>query len=304
MPKRGYITFAAIILAANLSLSIPQERKGSLLSLLPGDERIQGWTMSDTARIYEGKDLFLFMDGGADLFFEYGFQRVLAAEYRNAAGKSVDLEMYEMNDPGASYGIYSVHSGQEATPLNIGQGGSAHAYYIMFWKGRYYVSIAGSDSTEECRGGLETIARAVDRNLLQEGERPPIVQSLPKASLFKQGYFRGYLGLSTLRAIDFKDMFHMIEGAFGVYGDHTLVVMRYGSNTEARQRLAEITHELTLDGQFKGSEDRDKIMKASDTRNQQLCFGQSGSEIVISVSPEASVALASCKNAMRAVRAR
>ena len=303
--SRSYCTIVtALILAIAFSRAVSQDYKASLESLLPSNGTIEGWSTTDSARIYGGKDLYLFIDGGADLFLEYGFRQALAIEYQNVGRASINLEMYEMNDPGASYGIYSIRSGEEGTPMDIGRGGSAHAYYVMFWKGRYYVSIAASDSTPECREGLEALARAVDRKLSDEGQIPRIVESLPKVNLLKAGYFRGFLGLSSLQIFDLADMGHMVDGAFGDYGDHTILCMRYAGTTQARQRLDDISRVLKSNGRFKNYRVRNNITQVTDTRNRTLCFGQSGPHIIVSISVKQSVAIASFTRAVSLLRVR
>jgi hypothetical protein len=272
-------------------------RTDSLLSLLPVGTKIPGWSQVDTARVYRGEELFHFIDGGADLLFEYGFRQALAIEYQNGGGESINLEIYEMNDPGAAYGIYSIRFADGATPIDIGQEGTAHPYYIMFWKGRYYVSLAGSDSTQECRSGLEAIARVADKNIHEQGQKPLIVELLPKDKLLKQRYFRGFLGVSTMRLFDEKDMFHSTEGAIGTYEDHTMLVLRYGSAAEAEQRLAEISAYLQSHRLFRNYTYRDQVSTMTDSKNRVLSFGRSGARIVVSIASDDSIAQATCKQA-------
>jgi hypothetical protein len=303
MPKISRLPLVVVILAAALCRSVSQDQQRSFEALLPREGIIEGWSQVDSAGVYKGKDLYLFIDGGADLFLEYGFRQARASEYRNAGGQSLNLEMYEMNDPAGSYGIYSIRSGDKAAPIAIGQGGRLHPYYIMFWKGRYYVSVAASDSTRECRSGLEAVARAVDGNMHGEGRIPDIVNLFPREYLLRSGCFRGYLGLSSIPRFELKDLFHMIDGAFGIYGDHTLIFLRYNKAAEARERLEEISNDLKSDDRFKDFQRADLITSVADLQNRTLCFGQSGPYIIMSVSSKESVALASCKRGVSLLRA-
>lgn len=288
----------AVVLLALFSPASPQDQNAFLRSLVPESTRVHGWSEVDTARTYEGRDLFLFIDGGADLFFEYGFRRALAAEYRDAGGKSITLEIYEMIDPGAAFGIYSIRSGEEATSLEIGEGGSIYAYYIMFWKGRFHVSVAASDSTAECRDGLEAIARAVDHNISEKGGTPDLVHFLPRTNLLNQQYFRGLLGLSSTRILDVNGIFPVIDGAVGTYGDHTMILLRYGSAMDAKRRQADIKMNFESDSRFKHYQHDAQIMSVVDGMNRTICVGQSGSHIIVSISPKKNIAETSCKKAI------
>jgi hypothetical protein len=275
-----------------------RDQQDTLLSLLPPSGIVPGWVRTDSARIYRGKDLYLFIDGGADLFFEYGFRQVAVEEYHRGATESISLEIYEMNDPGAAFGIFSVRSGGEVRPVDIGDGISFQPYYLMFWKGRFYVSIAASDSSADHRNGMETIARAIDQRLVASAGKPLIMQSLPHDNLMNEGYFRGYLGLSAVRLLDMAEVFPAAEGAFGIYADYAMILLKYNQESEAGHRLAEVIGKLKSDGRFKGYNQRDQITKAIDPGNRTVCVGRSGSFVIISVSPNEPLAESSCTTAI------
>jgi len=291
-----------ILLSGVLARSPLHEQKAYLVSLLPREGRIQGWSRVDTARIYEGNALYDFIDGGADLFFEYGFRRALSVEYQSAGGKSINLEVYEMKDPGSAFGIYSIRSGEEATQVDIGQRGNAHAYYIMFWKGRFYVSVASSDSTGECRSGLEATARAVDQNISSKGQKPHVVDLLPAANLGMSRYFRGNLGLSSTSILDVKGLFPVVDGAIGTYRDHTTVLLRYGSAADAERHLADFSAYIKTDERFKGYQRRGQMAVVADSGNRALCFGHSGLYIIVSISSREAIAKVSCEKAISLIR--
>lgn len=302
MPQ-GTIAFRQIfvaltVLAAVASQSNGQDRSASLLSLVPGDGNLPEWSQTDSSRMYKGEDLFSYIDGGAVLFFEYGFKQALAAEFQNKAGASIDLAIYEMKDPSGAYGIYSVRSSESARAVNFGQEGSRQTHYIMFWKGSYYVSVAGSDSTKDCQDGVDSVARLVDRAIVRQSNRPRVVELLPKEKLVKVKYFRGNLALSTVFPFDDKDVFSMIDGAAGIYEDLTLFLLRYARELDAQQRFANIESELESSGRFENYRLQGETATANSTNGRALCFGQSGSFVVITVSPDEAVALSYCRKVL------
>ena len=303
--KKSMLTLLAVLMSAAAAPADGiRAQEDSLLSLLPSSEAIPGWSGIDVGRIYGGKALYAFIDGGADLFLEYGFRQVVAREYAGEGNASINLEIYEMEDAGAAFGIWSVRSGREAKPVHIGQGGSAHPYYIMFWKGQYYVSLAASDSSLVCRQGMESIARAVDHRLFAAGRQPTTMEGLPVEGLVHKRYFRGYLGLSSVRLLDLKEIFPALDGAAGIYADHAMILLRYDGESEAAQRLADISGKLKSDGRFNDFAHRGGLVCATDRRNQVICAGRSGSYLFIAVSSKASVAESSCNTAMNGFRDR
>jgi len=60
-------------------------------------------------RFFEGPGLFGFMNGGAELFLEYGFLQLLEQRL-TYQGIPFIAEYYLMNSPQNAYGIYSVHA--------------------------------------------------------------------------------------------------------------------------------------------------------------------------------------------------
>ena len=77
-----------------------------VLLLLPDSSETVGWHAPDSARVFVGNNLFLLIDGGAPVYLEYGFGQVVAQRYVNEKNERVSLEIYEMIDAGAAYGMF------------------------------------------------------------------------------------------------------------------------------------------------------------------------------------------------------
>lgn len=60
-------------------------------------------------RSFKGKALYGFMNGGSDLYYEYGFVKLDALDviYK---GEEFSVEVYEMDSPENAFGIYSIHA--------------------------------------------------------------------------------------------------------------------------------------------------------------------------------------------------
>ena len=76
-----------------------QQAPRNLSNYLPASGEVNGWKLSDTPKNFRGDELFLMINGGADIYHEYGFRQVQTAEYVDAGGKSINLEIYEMESP-------------------------------------------------------------------------------------------------------------------------------------------------------------------------------------------------------------
>lgn len=274
-------------------------QRDTLRSLIPASTGRNGWVMTDSTHVYGQNALYDYCDGGADLFLEYGFRRVGVAEYRKKACGPITLEVYEMQDPAAAFGIFSVRSGQEATRIEIGQGGCVHPYYIMFWNGRFYASITASDSTKECRRGLEAIGRATDRKIKGPTQKPLRTQLPVRKGLSREQFFRGPLAFSSTRVLDLVELFPVIDGVIGTYADHTVIITCYENAAEASRRLAQIKVRFTDDASFSNFREVDKVLFATDRKDRTVCVGLRGSYIVTAISSSADVATTSHNETVR-----
>ncbi len=75
------------------------------LHALISDNEIEDWKKQGASDLYRGEDLFHYINGGAEIYHEYGFEQVLVQDYANLNGKSISLEIFEMTTPESAFGI-------------------------------------------------------------------------------------------------------------------------------------------------------------------------------------------------------
>lgn len=97
---------------------------------------------------YEGSSLWGYIDGGADIYFEYGFNNVTVQKifWRKHQFK---IDMYEMNTPEGAFGIYSVSHHKCITSDTLIQFGCFNPHQLQFVLGKYYISIVNDNGTVE-----------------------------------------------------------------------------------------------------------------------------------------------------------
>jgi len=213
-----------------------------LAKLLPGRADLQDWAPKDKPQIYKGDDLFLYIDGGAEIFHEYGFRQVITQDYANPAGKTITLDIFEMATSECAYGMYSFKIGAKGKSLPIGQDASLEDYYLNFWKGRCLITITGPDGGPDSLSGIERIGRSVDAKINFEGPRPALPGVLPKtwAGTGRTVYVRGILGLQNIFTFFARDVFLFKEGVASDHGLLKVFVLRYSDADEGRKRFAAI----------------------------------------------------------------
>ena len=215
-----------------------------LEAFLPDKGELQNWKAQNAPQLYKGEDLYLYIDGGAEIYHEYGFKQVLIQDYKSAAGKSLSLEIFEMADSECAFGIYTFKSSGKGQPIAVGQDGQLEEYYLNFWKGNVLVTLTGFDSSRDVIQGLMLIAKSVDAKVKTPGRRPSLVEIFPKEWLpiLRLKYLKGVLGLYNNHSFFARDVFRFREAVIGAIdgGKFTIFVFRYSSQEECRRRFQEV----------------------------------------------------------------
>lgn len=136
-------------------------------------------------KYYDGTSLWGYIDGGADVYLEYGFARLLA---RNADvnGTRYRIDLYRMNDPESAFGIYSISAFSSMHADSLPPVHCVSRYQLQAACGDYYLSVVNDKGTEEAG----RIGAAIGRKLLSQIE--PADFALP--SLFELETFSPYTG--------------------------------------------------------------------------------------------------------------
>jgi hypothetical protein len=214
---------------------------GDIKGFLPSSVKAQEAkiTKDGQARLYDGQKLFDYMDGGAELYYEYGFAQACVQRYKAAAGV-ITAEIYQMDTAGHAYGIYTFDSqgehptiGQDATYDGVGQ--------LTFWKGRYFVR-AFSDKEKGDKEILLALGRTISQKIPQEGARPEILGRLPAQWVAKDSliYFRGLTALNNSYFLSHQNCLSLGDGVEGVIFYYTpdvkplrVIMVRYLDHQKA-----------------------------------------------------------------------
>jgi hypothetical protein len=242
-----------LIAASTTAQKAPET--GNLSAYLPASEEIHGWTLSDAPKNYRGDELFEMIDGGADIYHEYGFTQVLRVAYMNGRGKSIKLEIYEMESPAAAYGIYTFKIGGSGKKLAIGREALLEDYYLNFWKGNMLVTVVGPDPETESVQGVVSLAKAVEARIAKTGERPELADLLLRDPLAfsHPKYVRGSLGVMNSYIFHTENIFRVREGLIGAIGDCRAFVFRYANEGESAEAFEHAITRLTVSPKFKNS---------------------------------------------------
>ena len=107
-------------------------------------------------RVFTGTGLYGFMNGGADLFLEYGVKKLTTRDlvYLN---EEYTLDIYEMPTPEDAYGIYSVHVFR-CTQADIdGEINCLSTYQYQTVNANLYVSLVFTSGSEKAKANIKHI---------------------------------------------------------------------------------------------------------------------------------------------------
>ncbi len=178
-------------------LSLLLADQSTLARYFPKSREAGNWKKEGEAQQFVGEALYEYIDGGAEIYHEYGFRQVAVQDYVDPAGTSVSVEIFEMTAPESAYGIYTFKTHKAGRKVAIGDDAQLADYYLNFWKGNILVTLTGFDETQETKNGLLLLAQSIDSRLDLDGKRPRIVSDLPEEDFVSQSvkYFKGILGL-------------------------------------------------------------------------------------------------------------
>jgi len=164
------------------------------------------------ARQFKGSSLFGYIDGGAELYLEYGFSEAVITEI-GINTRKFKCEVYKMDGPGEAFGIFSVSKYRCACFPPVAKFSCQTKYQLQFCKGPFYVSIISRGGTETDSIEMLTIGRIISSKITS----PEIDLSAyfpgTTTELLKQNTFmaKGRLGIINGDP-DLEDFFGRAQG--------------------------------------------------------------------------------------------
>jgi hypothetical protein len=142
---------------------------------------MEGWFTTEPLN-YDKTNLHEYIDGAAELFYQYGFMKVSVAEYaRRGTEDSITAEIYEMNSSDNAFGIFSYESRGMSAPGGNPIGGQAafSRGCLNFWKGAHYVKVYPTYSDEKLGSDVLALGHRMSDAIVTNGNVPILVSLLP-----------------------------------------------------------------------------------------------------------------------------
>ncbi len=156
----------------------PQNLPKKIASLTP-----RGWEIFDKVKQFTPQNLYEQIDGRAEFFLAYDIIRMTFASFihNDNQGQFIDLSIYDMGSSTNAFGVFSGERSPGETPVRLGRKGYRSDANFFIWKGRYYIRIIASESTDEFQKIGMDLARKVTGFLVDAGDSVWGLLALPRA---------------------------------------------------------------------------------------------------------------------------
>lgn len=183
----GVLLFCAFSLVSAGTKEIP--------SLAPSD--IPGVTIIRN-EYFDGKSLWGYIDGGADVYLEYGFNRLLLQEI-NFEQKHIRLEIYQMKDSASAFGIFSISRFKCSSNDTLSRLSCISPYQLQVARNDLYISIINDNGTPEEQLFSLQVADIILRKTERDSFRiPPFFEKeVFKPFSGELKFFKGKLGIQN-----------------------------------------------------------------------------------------------------------
>jgi hypothetical protein len=189
-----------------------------------------GWQMEGKQLFYDRDTLSDRIDGEAELYFPYGFERMAAARYvskkRPEAG--IDVEVYRMGSLLDSFGMYANYRQKDGSSIAVGAESNLSPSQLFLYQGRLFIHIQVTGSNDDGAAALAECGRAVALRLPGTKDMPSQLLALERPEVVK-GTER-YLPQSLL-GYDFLNKGIMVDAVVG--GTNLQIFLLLGTTAES-----------------------------------------------------------------------
>lgn len=147
-----------LIICLTLVCGCGNSGQEGLSRYLPLANDLDQWQAADTVVTYVSQDLFLLINGGAEMYHRHGFVQVASQTFEHSDGHQITIECYEMNSPEGAREVYRSKISDSGEGLSIGDEAMLNGYYLNFYQSNFLVTLVGFDSESATVDGLKAIA--------------------------------------------------------------------------------------------------------------------------------------------------
>jgi hypothetical protein len=179
-----------------------------------------GWDKAENVEKFKANNLYGHINGGAELFLEFGFQELQVQRY-SKNDFELNLEIYHMENPTAALGIYLMKCGKETPLPGLATRNTGNAYQITAVKGDCFFQVNNFSGEADFFPVMKT---ALEFILDQIPATAPIkiFELLPHENrvVGSEKLIRGPYALQPIFTFGDGDVLLLNREIFAVFGDY------------------------------------------------------------------------------------
>lgn len=200
------------------------------------------WLAKDSDHYYDNETLYNYIDGGAELYISYNFDKVVSRRFVREGHPDLVIELFDMQQPRNALGVFT--NMREMNQNEFGQGSQYIEGSMIFWKDRYFVVISCITIDSEIKEAIYDLARKTDNAITSKGEVPSVLKLLPQNGLATEGYtvFHHYIWTNSFYFISNDNILNINDSTNAVlakYGDRKhrtyLMIVEYPETETAKK---------------------------------------------------------------------
>lgn len=135
------------------------------------------WTATAATARYDTRNIFDYLDGGAELYLAYGMTSAQARRYASPGKPAIEATVFTMRDPAGAFGVFTYE--RMDSEAGIGQGSEYGGGILRFWQGREFVFLQTESETPDTRAAMMALGRQIASRLGPPAPGPSLVTVLP-----------------------------------------------------------------------------------------------------------------------------
>lgn len=149
-------------------------------ALFPSPYFSEGWVMEGKVKRFTADNLYMHINGEAELYIPFGFEVLGTALYAKAGNTDTALvvDVYRMGSLLNAFGIYSYYRNPDADGVQAGSEGFIDESQVMFYKNRYFVRISASGNVNPEQAVFAACVKAIAGKIPGNSSRPKELEIL------------------------------------------------------------------------------------------------------------------------------
>jgi hypothetical protein len=220
----------------------------------PDCSLVPGWPQQGPARSFEADNLFEYMNGNAEGYLIYQFQRMKGLSCKQGEIVLV-FDVSEMADADSAYGMFAANRDPRLPGEAIGMGAQIVPRKMILAKDKYYVEIAANPAGDHS-AALRAFATAMDKRIQGRSSLPDAISWFPTEKLVEDSIRmvpESLLGLRLLK-----------RGWVAQYEAGKAFIMREDSAEIAAQTMEKLKARISQSGPVAAAKIGEEGFQATD----------------------------------------